>query len=168
MPLFSRTATTVLVSLSCLLLGACIQLEGPEDSKPPQDIVFGKPLVHAGEQPLFAIGPLSGTGGIGANGLATTQELEDASFAVTVRMNISPAATGSFYKGWLTKPDGSDPIDLGQFENPLGDGRHEIRFHTAKSLYRTHTRVVVSLEKKGTNQTPGTLVAVGMLKPITR
>jgi hypothetical protein len=160
-----RTVSAVLLGLSLALLSSCLQQDAP---KPPvPDVTFGQPAGTRGDL-AFSIGAMSGVGDTSANGAVTVQRLDDGSDVVALRLNIDPAPKGSFYMAWLTLPDGSKPVAIGRLVNPLQDGRHEIRIQTRKSLFGTHTRAVVSLEKTEAIQTPGMSVAEGTLKTTTR
>lgn len=160
-----RILSVGICALSLVILSSCVEPEAP---KPPiPDVAFGQPL-GSRQDLAFSIGAMSGVGDTSANGAVTVQRLDDGTTDAALRLNIDPAPEGSFYMAWLTLPDGGNPVAIGRLRNPLNDGRHEIRIQTRKSLFGTHTRAVVSLEKTEAVQTPGIAVAEGSLKTATR
>ncbi len=119
-----------------------------------------------GKETGLSIGALSGVNGSLANGVATAYYFEDKATIVGLQLNIAAATEGKVYVAWL-EGGSSARIRLGTLDNESGDVRHSLRFDTENDL-RSYTNVVISLQQKATDMTPGPAVATGILKATKR
>ncbi len=118
-----------------------------------------------GKETWFSYGPLTGVGGVAANGVTQAHLFEDGRYLHTVQLNVEPAKDGFFYEGWLVK--GSEVVSTGHLTNPFADTRHSLRFE-ADTDYTGYLNVVITLEKDDGNPAPAGHIAEGKLKPTAR
>lgn len=120
-----------------------------------------------GKEVGFSIGALSGVNGSLANGVASAHYFEDKGVIFSVQLNIAEAKAGSHYEAWAQSSGDGQMSDLGKLENAIGDVRHSLRFDTQENL-RNKKTIVITLQQDGRTQTPGPVVANGILKDTSR
>ena len=115
-----RFVSITVSTLLLMILSAC----GATHVKIDGQNTAGVTSQH-GKELWLSVVPLTGVGGINANGAAQAHYFEDGVFVLLLQLNIDPAPKGSLYTGWLLKQDGTDPKSLGMLVNPSGDVRHQ-------------------------------------------
>ncbi len=155
-----------------LVLSACGKDEVSVDQGEMETIIYKVPMleggpgkykdVNHGEELWFAIGAMTGTEGVNANGMAQANYFEKGKYRHNLQLNIERAPDGYFYEGWLVR-EGSTPVSLSHLRSRFGDVRHSLNFEEDQDL-REHTTVWVTLEQDDGNPQPGQLVAEGILQ----
>ena len=164
-----RFITLTFLFLATFSLNGCLKLREPETAPIGQQTVqrvFPQRgnIVDAkhGKELWFAIGPVAGIGHTMANGVANSHYFEDGSSLVAIQLNIAVPEDGSFYEAWLIPQNGVAGLRMGQLTNTFNDVRHQLRFET-KADVRNSLKIVVRLQKIGTEQGSGPVVAEGNL-----
>ncbi|MBU0766357.1 anti-sigma factor [Patescibacteria group bacterium] len=162
--------------LPILALTACSEKVTIEDEESIGDEVIqmimpqdGK-AVHPefGVEEWFAFGAMSGVGEKAANGVAQAYVFENGSYALTMQLNIEPAADGTFYEAWLISEESGALISAGHLGNFFGDARHQLKFESSEDFSQL-LQVRVTLEADDGNPDPSeNLVAQGQLRPTKR
>jgi len=120
-----------------------------------------------GEEQWFAYGAMAGVNEVPANGMTLAHFFDDRTFIHTIQLNITPAADGFFYEGWLVSPDGSEVVSTGHLTNHFGDTRHQLKYESERDL-RAFAKVIVTLEPDDGDLSPAEHVVEGTLKVTER
>lgn len=143
--------------------GAAIGIQVLERAMPKKGNV--QDSLH-GKETWFAYGPVLGTDGTNANGVATAHFLSDGTYILSVQLNINNAPEGQFYEGWLYRDSLKDAVSAGHLIQSLKRSQQSLRFESQEDL-REALHIAITREKDDGDPTPGTLVAEGVLK-VTR